>query len=192
MAGVRVLNRQRIGNPVDSPAYKAGFRWYMKKYKTAKGSFLVGPGADQYLKSQGLEGTKDLDKYGYQYEPSVRARIERAKEMYSDFIDGADRAHENRLHQYDEDYTTYRPNPIANPALDIVGTPEREAQETAAEFGYEPYEKSIVGTAYVGPEGYSLFINRQGNWESSVIGPYGDSGPAEELAAHLQAIHGGM
>lgn len=93
------------GNPKFAPpkntseAFKAGYRYYQSRYRTAKGSFSVADGARRY--SQKF-GEKDMD-VAYMPE-SVKAHVRAAKEAYDQFLDGTVMAHEDRIKaQHPED-----------------------------------------------------------------------------------------
>ena len=129
MKGARIINRRPVLlNPEGSPAFDAGYKWLLQRIKTAKGSFSTEPGALAYLKKQGLEGTRDLSRVEALGHPQVMERIERAQAMYEDFIDGASRAHEDRIHRYDEEYHAYMNpgylyKPLLRPAV-FAGLPK--------------------------------------------------------------------
>lgn len=90
------MEGDNLSAPVgSSDAFKAGYKWYLAKVRTSKGSFLSTPGALAYLKKLGLEGTKDMS--GAYASEAVRERISRAKQIYSDFLDGTNQAHEDRI-----------------------------------------------------------------------------------------------
>jgi hypothetical protein len=105
-------------NPDGSPAYKAGVAWLKNKVRTAKGSFITTPGAVAYLKKMGYEGTLDIPKHSpsLMYTQSVRDRVEKAREMYDDFLNGANAAWEQRLHdhQHTEENPPSRSGPITS------------------------------------------------------------------------------
>jgi hypothetical protein len=108
----------RVVNPTSqvdkngfSDAHIAGQRWLWARLKTAKGSFSTVPGAEAYLKKLGLEATRHMSA-AYQTE-SVRERIARAQQIYTDFIEGADYAfkkHYQNQHPSSE-------NPRRNPEV---------------------------------------------------------------------------
>jgi hypothetical protein len=106
-------------NPDGSPAYKAGIAWLKQKARTSKGSFLTTPGAEQYLKKMGYEGTRSIPSHspGLMYTPAVKARVEKANEMYEDFLNGANYAWDERLRQqHHTDENPRRRNPESDAA----------------------------------------------------------------------------
>lgn len=103
-----------MNNP--SAAFVAGQRYLKAKLKTAKGSFNSEPGALQYLKKMGYEGTRSLAP---PYTERTRERVAIANALYKEFLDGVDQA-------WNEHITKQHDNPDETDLM-IESTPLAES-----------------------------------------------------------------
>jgi hypothetical protein len=92
--GLKLVSHTKT-NPAPKDAsedFKAGYRYYTQRIKTAKGSFSVADAAEKYSEKFGIRRMS----VAYANE-ATKSRVERAQTAYEQFLEGTDVAHNDRI-----------------------------------------------------------------------------------------------